>query len=270
MTEEVTEAVIEESQTAPRDYEAEARASGWTDKDEFKGDPNRWVDAETFVNRAEELMPLLRKENKNLRSEMAEIKKMVKKLTLAEQNAYENAMADLKAKAESAVETGDVEAYKAVDKKMEALRKEAQSDVGHGESPDAVFDEFREANLWYDKGALASASDIEIEARLYADRLADRYSRQGLTNEMPPSEFFAKIEKEVKERFPALTIKQQRAKPVSPVEGATPRGNSNAKTGANLPPEAKRQAERFYRQGIIKGKDLTEALNTYAKSYDWN
>ena len=31
--------------------ENEAREMGWTDKDGFKGDPEKWVDAATFVDR---------------------------------------------------------------------------------------------------------------------------------------------------------------------------------------------------------------------------
>ena len=50
-------ALADEQQTEqPRDIEAEARKHGWRPKEEFKGDPARWTDAETFVKRADEVM----------------------------------------------------------------------------------------------------------------------------------------------------------------------------------------------------------------------
>ncbi len=262
----------DEAQT-PRDFEAEARSHGWTPKDDFKGDPTRWVDAETFIKRADEVMPLLKKKTQNQDREIAELKRMVKKLTRAEQAAYENALSDLKAQAEAAVESGDLDAYRKVDGKIETLRKEAESDLGdtHGENPQEQYAAFRAANIWYDKGNLASASELEADARAMADRLADKYAAQGLTKDLPPSEFFAKIAREVEEALPLLTAKKARAKPPSAVEGVSAnRGERGAKTGANLPPEAKRQAERFFNQGILKGKDLAEALNNYAKKFDWS
>ena len=46
--------------------EQEARTLGWVPAEEFKGDPNRWVDAETFVERGHTVMPILRKNNERL------------------------------------------------------------------------------------------------------------------------------------------------------------------------------------------------------------
>ena len=55
---------------------AETRASemGWVPQETFRGDPERWIDAETFVKRGEELMPLLRANNKKLQEELQGVK----------------------------------------------------------------------------------------------------------------------------------------------------------------------------------------------------
>jgi len=268
-----TDIVADEAQSpAPRDYEAEARQHGWTPQEEFKGDPDRWTDAETFVKRADEVMPLLKKQNSNLKAQIDQLNRTVKRLAKAEQSAYDNAIRDLKAQAEQAVESGDLETYRKVDADLTALQKEASADASPNDAAALdAFDTFRETNLWFDKGALPSASEVEVEARLFADRLAEKYARQGLPNEMEPADFFAKIAEETEARFPLLKAKKTREKPPSAVAGVTvPGAGRSAKTGANLPPEARRQAERFFNQGIIKGKDLTDALNKYAASYDWN
>lgn len=53
---------------------AEATEHGWTPKDKFRGDPERWVDAKTFVERAATVLPLIRKRNAELTSELQELR----------------------------------------------------------------------------------------------------------------------------------------------------------------------------------------------------
>ena len=54
------------------EVETRARALGWTDKDSFRGDPNKWIPADEFVRRGEEVMPILRQNNKALERKLAE------------------------------------------------------------------------------------------------------------------------------------------------------------------------------------------------------
>lgn len=51
-------------------YEAQAKELGWVPKEQFKGDESRWVDAETFVKRGEEVMPILKANNKRLHQQV--------------------------------------------------------------------------------------------------------------------------------------------------------------------------------------------------------
>lgn len=271
----VAEDAGDEGEPQQRDFDAEARAHGWTPKEDFKGDPSRWVDAETFVTRADEVMPLLKKQNKALKDDIAELKRMVNRLTKAEQAAYNNAMSDIEARRLEAVRTGDEEAFTALDKQANTLRKEAEADVADGEDPQEAYESFRETNGWYDRANLASATDIEIEARVYADRLADRYVKQGLQKEVSPSEFFARIASETEAKFPLLKVRKGRDKPLSAVAGVTNGGTSTrgAKIGANLPADCKETAERYMRQGIFRDcKTKEEAYNRFAKDYTgpWN
>lgn len=48
----------------------EATEIGWVDKDKFRGDPDRWVDAATYLARGRDVLPLLRKNNERLRGEL--------------------------------------------------------------------------------------------------------------------------------------------------------------------------------------------------------
>ncbi len=45
---------------------AEATRLGWKPLEQFKGDPEHWVSAETFVTRGREVMPLLKRNNEQL------------------------------------------------------------------------------------------------------------------------------------------------------------------------------------------------------------
>jgi hypothetical protein len=58
-----------------------AREMGWTPQDKFKGDPEKWVDADEFVRRGEHLMPILRKTNTRLKGELAERDSRIDNLT---------------------------------------------------------------------------------------------------------------------------------------------------------------------------------------------
>lgn len=266
-----------EAQTQGRDYEAEARERGWTPLEEFRGDPSRFVDAETFIKNAETKMPLLSKENKQLKDKIEFLERTVKRLTKAEQNAYNSALEDLKRQQREAVEYGDVGAFENIEKKIDKLRDDMKDDAPSGsveERANVAFAEFKAENEWYGLGMLPAATDAERRAHNLANALADKYAAQGLQKTMEPSEFFAKIAEEVREKYPDLgsEVKTPRPKPAVDVAGVTrPNGARTARTGANLPNDAKAQADRFFAQGIYpKAKNVAEARDLYAKSYAWD
>lgn len=277
---EETQPVVETDDNAEaqsRDYESEARERGWTPLDEFRGDPSRFVDAETFIKNAETKMPLLSKENKQLKDKIEFLERTVKRLTKAEQNAYNSALEDLKRQQREAVEYGDVTAFEKIDQKIDKLKIDMQEDMPAAsveERANVAFAEFKAENEWYGLGMLPAATDAERRAHNLANALADKYAAQGLQKTMEPSEFFAKIADEVREKYPDLgsEVKAPRAKPAVDVAGVTrPGGPRNARTGANLPNDAKAQADRFFAQGIYpKAKSVAEARDLYAKSYAWD
>lgn len=83
------------TQTAPSDeVVSHARSIGWAPKDEFKGDPGKWVDADVFVAKSEEVLPYVKTANKRL---------------LAEQGVMRQQLADLTAQLEAT--RGNLEAF---------------------------------------------------------------------------------------------------------------------------------------------------------------
>ncbi len=126
---------IEDNTNTEVDQEIIKQATelGWTPQDKFKGDPDKWVDADEFVRRGEHLMPILRKTNTRLKSELAQRDSEIDKLrsdldnvrgtldrldqhySAANKRAAEQAIGSLKEALKSAREDNDV------DKEVELL-----------------------------------------------------------------------------------------------------------------------------------------------------
>ena len=56
------------------EVESQARERGWRPKGEFKGQESSWVDAETYLRRAEEVLPIMRADNRRMREELTQVK----------------------------------------------------------------------------------------------------------------------------------------------------------------------------------------------------
>lgn len=51
-----------------------AREMGWVPKEEFRGDQSKWVDASVYVERGENVLPIVQSQNRNLRSEVSTLR----------------------------------------------------------------------------------------------------------------------------------------------------------------------------------------------------
>jgi hypothetical protein len=249
---------LEANDNAPRDYEAEARSLGWIPKEEFKGDDAKFVDAETFLKRSDEVMPFLKKQNQALRTEMEKLKRSIKQVnefaTKAEERAYARAIADLEARHEDAIEEGDTAKAREIAKEMREIAKPTPAAVQFTEQQvtRALID-FRDENPWYDEGGKYAD---------YAALVADEH--KDLAQTTPPHEFFKMIGDKVRERYPEVDKpKAERARPRNPVEGVTNRGSgTRGRSFADLPVEAQRMAEKWEKQGLMTKAD-------YVKGYQW-
>ena len=66
-----------------QDFDSEARAQGWVSQEEFRGNEKDWVDAETFVKRGREILPILRKNNEHLLRDLNATKEELKQFRQA-------------------------------------------------------------------------------------------------------------------------------------------------------------------------------------------
>lgn len=242
--------------------EDRALSMGWTPKEQFKGDPEKWVDADTFVKRGEEFLPFLRANNKRLeqalersnkRFDAAEraLKNLSEHHTKTEQRAYERALKELQGQIDTAATLGDVSGVRSATEQLVKLTQEVQApaaDNGSGadSEAEALFEEWRSENPWFDRDAAMRGAALEIARDL---------DRQGVSGKRRGEEVTARIKAE----FPHKFENQNRNRPAA-VEGSGSAPRKGGKSFSDLPADAKEMALDFEKRGIMK-------RDVYAKEY---
>lgn len=236
----------------PDPVEVEARASGWVPKEDFQGDPHKWVDAGEFVRRA----PLFQKLDLQNR-ELKELKKALDGLkqhhTKVQETEYARALADLKAQKKDALIDGDPDKVIEIEDKLEAVKdakrkfEVAQAqEAQRAADPEVLHPEFAawvNRNGWYKSSAPMKA---------FADALGIELRSKG----MSPSEVLRQVEAQVKEEFPNKFRNPNRDKPgaVEGGSGAKPAAkNSLSSFEASLDDD-----ERKIMNTLVRTKTMTK------------
>jgi len=275
---EVQQEVHQETPETP-EYESEARAQGWVAKEEFRGSENDWVDAETFVRRGKEIMPILRKNNEKLLKELNEAKKAAEEARQAarefrefQKDQFERKAKDLESQLEQlkvakrdAITQGDGDRVLAIEDAMDELkdqRLEAKEELKAAEekakevpqvTADPFLNEWMDKNDWFGKDSrmtgVANGLGIEI-----------RKENPGLQGKA----FLDKLDQDLAETFPDKFGKKRAPNPMegSPNGTARPTASSGKKSYNALPPEAKAACDRFVKQGLMTKEQ-------YVAEYSW-
>ena len=267
--------------------ETEARQLGWVPLEEFRGDPEKWRDAETFLDHGKSVMPILRKNNQRLSEEVHTLREETARLQklfqasqeaiqeLQESNventraAVERARKDLLASLKMAKESGDVDAEIRIAEELADL-KGAQRAAG-GKKPEAPpppsppaqpeihpdFAGWMKDNPWFGTDPRKTARAQAIAYELRADSEND--SLEGRA-------FYDRVSEIMEERSTGQQVPK--------VGGArhVPRGGANGggRTYADLPPEAKEACDRQARRLVGEGrafKDIDSWRKSYAATY---
>ena len=234
------------------DIEERARSMGWVPEEDFRGDKSRWVDAEKFVERGENELPILRERMRTMQTQLTDTKKLVKRL--AKQNAeisgreYKRMEAQVQEQKAAAVELGDSEAFRKAEDQERELEKLKPEEIKVEESeelhPD--FTAWLDENTWYQNDPTAAA---------VADSIAQQLSK---TSNLQGRAFFDEVTKKTKKELPHKFQNSRRGAPSS-VEGAGGgRRQSGKKSYTDLPPEAKQACDRFVKQGLMKKEEYVK------------
>lgn len=235
----------DETDVAPS-VEERAQLMGWRPQAEFKGDKDRWIDAETFVKRGEEILPILKANNASMeraladeRKERAKLEKTLKDFAdhhgKTEARAYDKALKEIQSQIAAAASVGDVQGVLDATEELTELRAEAKAKPAAEAPGSPEFDAWREDNDWYGKDkALSGAFDA-----LCAEVIAEGYTtpKVGLSEAM----------KRLKAEFPAKFENPARRQAAT-VEGAGAPPRTKGKGYADLPPDAKAMCDDFVKR----------------------
>lgn len=120
---------------------AKARAMGWQPKEEFRGSQDKWIDAPAFVERGEQLMPILQANNRQL---MGKVNALESQLAESNQRfaAAQSSLDELTAA------NREIQQDRAKDKKAEILEgiRQARTD-GDIDRENQLTDQLSEINV---------------------------------------------------------------------------------------------------------------------------
>jgi len=268
-------------QDAPQEptYESEARAQGWVAKEEFRGSEDDWVDAETFVRRGKEIMPILRKNNEKLLKELGEAKKAAEEAREAakefrefQKQQFERKTKELEAQLQElkqakrdAITNGDGDRAIAIDDAMDELKEqrlEAKEELKAAEAkakevPQVTADPA--LNAWMDKNDWFG-TDSRMTGIANGLGVTLRQENPNLNGQA----FLDRLDQELAEVFPDKFGKKRTPNPMegTPNGTARPSVSSGKKTYTNLPAEAKAACDKFVKQGLMTKEQ-------YVAEYDW-
>ena len=227
-----------ESSRTPSEIETLAEEMGWSPKDKWRGDPDKWKPAKDFVKSTVDVNRSLSKDVRELRENTERVLKAQSKIIDRE---VERRVAEATQRFHQAVADGD---------SQEAFRASEEIRVARETAPTTQNDpaaDWRAENKWYDG---------ENEASLYALVVCERENRKGRTYAQQLEE----AERAVRKRFPELFDEGRQSKPEtkqSPphVQGGqrSTQGQPRAKGWNDIPSEYRAAAERnLTRWGLTK------------------
>ena len=258
----------------------EAESQGWVPKERFRGNESDWVDAETFVKRGREILPILRKNNENLIKDLNATKEQLKEFREAAEEfkrfqkesferkaqEYERRIQEIKESRAQAISDGDGQKVNALDDALDAAKeefkeaKQAAKDADKAPTVDTVPSTTIEPGLqaWLDKNTWFGQ-----DKRLTS--IANGIG-EGLRIEFPllkGQDFLDKLDEVLAEELPNKFGKQTPASRVESGSGRQGRSGSNARSYDNLPADAKAACDRFVKQKLMTREQ-------YVADFDWN
>ena len=276
MSEEETQAVPQVSSEVLH----EAESQGWVPKERYRGNEADWVDANTFVKRGREILPILRKNNENLmrdlnntREQLKDFKEAADEFKRFQKDAYERKAQDyeyriqeIKDSRAQAITDGDGQKVNALDDALDEAKhnlkeaKQAVKDVIKEPPPveesqpiDPSLQTWLDKNNWFgqDKRMTSIANGIGESLRLEFPQLKG-------------TSFLEKLDEVLLEEFPnKFGKKNTPSNRVESGSGRQGRGSSGAQSYDNLPADARAACDKFVKQKLMTKEE-------YVSSYDWS
>ncbi len=235
--ENLADAPIEEEYT-PQSTDELAQKMGWSPKDDWRGDPDKWKPSDQFLEATVDVNKKLYGSVKSLERQVGDMARTSAQIT---QTAVDKAREEAVTKRQQAFEEGDTDAFNAADKELQNIPQVEQP------TPPETQDFVERNSKWW---------DIDKEATSYAVNRGQHYSEQGLSG----ARQIKAVERDLKQHFPEHFEVVPRAKP-APLNAPGARGGSAQKKGfSTLPKEVQSAALDYEKRGTCSKEE-------YAKIY---
>lgn len=280
--------------TVDPQVETRARSMGWKPKTEWAGPQDKWVDATEFVQRGEQVIPIIKSENRRLHetveqqnariarqdAELAELKTSIETLknfnTEMSAERVKNMRAQIAKEIKEARESGDVEREleltDQLDEATTALKeakttpKETSKTTTTQQQPPALDPEWLSENTWFGQDDLRTDLATTVGQRIRA-RHPNLVGRA----------FLNKVSEEVLKAMPIVNTERDNPPKVEGgYNGAGGGGAGNRsqreKTYADLPADAKAVCDRYAKQLVgSKAFPTKEAFHKhFVSQYDFS
>lgn len=222
--------------------EDRAREQGWKPKEEYEGDPTKWVSAETFVAKGE-LIERIEALGKKLKDSEKAVKMLTEHHSKVKETEFKRAIEFLKAQKKQAYENGDVDKIIEMDDKIAEVREtqKAQKAAEEVETAPELHPDFVSwvsENKWY-------KSNNEMKAE--ADAIGQAYASNH--PDVSPEKVLEYVTGRIKKLYPEEFQNQNRNRPSS-VEGGSGRQAASSEA-FSLSEEEKKVMNTFIRNGIM-------------------
>lgn len=232
------------------EVELAAMENGWKPRDEYEGDPAKWRSAELFM----ELKPFYEKiesQSKLLKQNQKNFQQIAKDMQLVKAQAYEKAVADLKAARKDALHDGDFDRADLINDQIDNIKesRRLQEQQAAVEAPVANhdFEAWQERNTWYNR---------DEDLRDWADARGIRLHQTGLS----PDDVLRQLEKEVKQKFPDKFTNPNRERAPAVSSGVPSKRPAKADT-SGMTQEELRIMDTIVRSGVMTKEAYLKQYN---------
>lgn len=260
------------------EVEKNARHFGWVPKEEFRGNPDTWVDAETFEKRGKEINPILRANNERLKKELEvreekhnkelaelraateEFKSFQKESFERKQKQLQDELQSLKDQRKEALRDNDADLVIELEDRIDVIKEEQSkkpekvAEVPKAETVilDPSLSEWMGNNEWF---------GVDVENTEIVNALGATIRRQ--FPNLQGKDFLAKLDERIEARLPELRGNKNQDRSI--VDSSSTRGSTPTKKKSydNLPADAKAACDRYVKQKLMTQQE-------YIAAYDWS
>lgn len=171
------------------DYDLEAGRKGWVPKDKYKGDPAKWVDAKTFVERGERFASNLQREVEQLKARLEKFEgnakafaEFSKKQLEQKDQELKQALADLRIERARAIREGEDVLVSELDDKIDSVKAQVKEvkaidpEEARQQVDPVLLEWIEDGNSWFKDDAKLRdyAVQVGVEMRSAGETLKGR------------------------------------------------------------------------------------------------